>query len=123
VPGCSYFVSPVSADWTNPRTHAFFTGSNCLTTLAGFPKITEYGGKLRVTTAFAPTTQLRLRISSPLVHTMAAPWPIREGNHSPVLAVSHRQVEIGGTLLSSIHRKPGRALGGTALEHRGVCSG
>src|SRR5271155_116997 len=28
-------------------TQAFFAGSNCLTTLAGFPAMTEYGGGIR----------------------------------------------------------------------------
>jgi hypothetical protein len=46
-----------------------------LISLAGFPAIKLKGGKLLVTTEFAPTTLFRPKVSSPFAQKMTALYP------------------------------------------------
>src|ERR1700728_4626453 len=72
-----YRTAVALANALDPSTHSPLTGSNCLTTRPGLPATTEFGGTLRLTTAFAPITELLPITSSPLPQTMAAPKPIQ----------------------------------------------
>jgi hypothetical protein len=60
------------------RTHRPNAVSNRLTMIPGLPAITLNGGKLLVTTAFAPTTQFWPSTSSPREQKITHPYPSQE---------------------------------------------
>src|SRR5580658_5309476 len=59
-------------------THFPVRWSYVFTSFAGFPAITLNGGKLWLTTAFAPTTLLRPIVKSPAPHAITAPIPSQQ---------------------------------------------